>query len=53
MEELKSKRLGKIIRLRTSWALILTEELENFDSYEPVQISVTKENKIIIEQVKQ
>jgi hypothetical protein len=52
MEVLKSKRIGKIIHLRTSWALILSEELEDWDKYEPVQISQTEDNKIIIEQVK-
>jgi len=53
MDDLKSKREGKIIHLRTSWAIILTEELENFNKFEPVTVSLTDDNKIIIEQVEE
>jgi len=50
-EKLKSLRVGKVIRLRTSLAVILTTELEDFNSFEPISISLTKDKKIIIEQV--
>lgn len=52
MDELKSKRIGKILRLRTSWAIILSDEVEDFDKFEPVQITLTQDKRIIIEQVK-
>ena len=50
-EKLKSLRVGKIIRLRKSLAIILTTEFEDFNTFEPVNVSLTKDNKIIIEQV--
>jgi hypothetical protein len=51
MEELKSKRTGRIIHLRRSLTVILTEELDDFELYDLVTVSRVKGKKrIIIEQ---
>jgi hypothetical protein len=47
---IKYKREGRIIYLRRSLAIILTQELEDFNLYEPVTVSLLKNGKIIIEQ---
>jgi hypothetical protein len=50
-DELQSKRSGRIIHLRRSLTIIMTEELDDFDMYDLVTVSKVKGKKrIIIEQ---